>query len=115
MVQQMREGERREQYGQSAQDVHNSHVASLILDLLSLCFRMLAEKALIIAKRCVHLPLRERVTLLPRLPTKPFLNVYRTPFLQCLQQIGSRFPCKHQRPVLRLQEPLLHRMVEHPE
>jgi hypothetical protein len=29
----------------------------------------------------------------PRLAAEPFLDVYRTPFLQCLHQFGWRFPC----------------------
>src|SRR5664279_1733630 len=51
----------------------------------------------------------------PRLPIQPFLDVCRTPLLQFPQQLHRRFPCEHQRPVLRLQETLLHCMVEHPE
>jgi hypothetical protein len=45
----------------------------------------------------------------PRLPTEPFLNVYRTPPLQCLQQVGRLVPRQHQRPILGLQKSLLYR------
>ena len=45
----------------------------------------------------------------PHLPTEPFLNVYRTPPLQCLQQVGRLVPRQHQRPILSLQKSLLYR------
>src|SRR5580704_3536216 len=48
---------------------------------------MLAEKALSIASD-VPTSLRERVTLLPRLPTEPFLDVYRAPLFACSSSAG---------------------------
>src|SRR5260370_25112799 len=42
----------------------------------------------------------------PRLPAEPFLNLHRTPLLQCLQQVSRRFPSHHQCAGLRLPESL---------
>src|ERR1019366_3152213 len=55
----------------------------------------------------------KQVTLSPRLPIQPLLDMRRTPLLQCLEQFRNRVPRQHQRPVLRLQEPLLNGVVEH--